>query len=111
MISVDGEKIRIEGYVHENILDMIALFAYVLEKLAEDDEEFAKGAYDGINLTATKYLKDIKGINIDTKIDEINGAAFMAVMMETRREHEQERDDVFAKLFAEAIDNADWKGE
>ena len=111
MISVDGEKIRIEGYVHENILDMIALFTYVLEKLAEDDKWFAKGAYDGINLTVTKYLKDKKGINIDTKIDEVNGAACMAVMMEARSEHEQEKDDAFAKLFAEAIDNADWKGE
>lgn len=111
MISVDGEKIRIEGYVHENILDVIMLFTYILEKLAEDDEVFAKGAYDGINLTATKYLKDRKGINIDTKVNEINGAVFMAAMMETRHEHEQEKDDAFAKLFADAIDNADRKGE
>ena len=111
MMSVDGEKIRIERYVHENILDVIMLFARFLEKLAEDDKWFAKGAYDGINLTVTKYLKDRKGINIDTKVDEINGAAFMAVMMEARNEHEQAKDDAFAKLFADAIDNADWKGE
>jgi hypothetical protein len=111
MISVDGGKIRIEGYVHENILDLIALFAHFLEKLAEDDKWFAKGAYDGINLTVTKYLKDRKGINIDTKVDEINGTVFMAVMMEAGNEHEQEKNDAFAKLLADAIDNADWKGE
>ena len=111
MIKIDGNRITVEGYVHENVLDIIALLAYFLEKLARDDEWLAKGVYDGINLTVTKYLKDKKGINIDTKIDEINGAACMAAMMEARHEHEQEKDDAFAKLFAEAIDNADWKGE
>lgn len=119
MIRVDGDRITVEGYMHENVMDLAALFIYIFNNLAEEDEELAKGVYDAINLATTRFLKDVKGHDIGSGVDEVNGAAYLMVMAEAFKEHEDEMKakrsndakDPFAKLFAEAIDNADRKGE
>jgi hypothetical protein len=119
MIKVEENRIIVEGYMHENIMDLAALFIYILNNIAEEDEELAKGVYDAVNLATTRFLKDVKGHDIGSGVDEVNGAAYLMVMAEAFKEHKDEMKDKrsndakdpFAKLFAEAIDNADWKGE